>query len=734
MRLELVRITLAEKRLEEARHHLLDTNWNQTAMPELATLGFLALQVGEALLDSQPSHALQALRLVAPRQTLIQEQRRRIAKLRQTIADRATLLSSQQSLWADFHRETMAAMQAQLQSLETSPDYAPTLNLRKALCFSRLERPLEAWILLESLSLAADPELSPVAHLEWISAARQLKAWNASAVIARKYIELYPERNDADQALYWIAQAQIDSQSYLQAIETLQALAARTSSLPLQSAAHYFVGFCHAQQNRHAEAIPSFSKAASLQPASALAAQAQLWIGISQFSQGNFPEAQKTLQAILEQSTWAFLHPEAQFRRIACLYADGQAQAALAQILSWLDTYPGHPREAEAHMLHGDLLRDSGKFESAIVAYSKVGDADRQLQFFALNSSIELQLQLDRSDDTLRQLEAYRHQEIPVAFAGPYYLLCATCLEASGKPEQAAGLLNAALAEFGDNPEAKGILPLIQRPGLRADSEIQAATEKQKQLDRQTLASRFQLAWAERLEKQDPAKAQALRLSLVSDYEQEALPPECLIAAGEALLAIGSLETSRYFERLLHAFPNSEYASIARTGKARYLASQGQTGEALAILETIDPAELPTERSAELLALLARLQLAADLPTTAKETYSQLLAQRQAPPKLKAEALLGIGRTHLATGETKRAYAYFQRVFTLYRGEQECVSKAYLHCIDILCQDSRYKDAETVCREFIAQTDLASQPTYRQAEARLADLQARSKDAALQDS
>ncbi|EDY84292.1 tetratricopeptide repeat domain protein [Verrucomicrobiia bacterium DG1235] len=711
-RLQLIRIYLEEGDLEYARAQLLDTQWQEKRMPELATLSFLATQIADALLANHPADALKAYQLVQPKEKLIAAQQARISELNTTYKQLAPTLRTEQSMWSDHFRKSLAGLQKQLVQLSEAPSYYEAISLRKARCFSRLNRPLEAWLLLEPIANSSSPQ-ARIAHLDWISVARQMQAWNASALIAQKFIDMYPDDKDAAQALFWIALSQIDQNSYQPAIVSLKKLLETNPTRQLEAASHYYLGYCHFMLGQHQIAIASFQQATHSAPDLPIAAQAQLWIGICQFTTNQLEAAIETFAQIKNSPAHSFLRPEAAYREIAAHYALGNLDEALPAIENWLSAYPAHPREAEARLLQGDLLQELGKLEAAIAAYAAIETADPEFAYFALEKRCALLLETDQSDTALADLKTYPNQHaLPLPYAGSYTQILATSLENNKLHTEAQNAIELAIQTYGNLPKAGGILELIQQTTNQQASYENALANQQP-----TLASRYLVAQINTLQTQNQSSQAELKaLQLATHFDRKHLPPEALLHAGNALADIQSHQTTDYFEAILISYPNSHYIDSARLGLARHHANLDQPELALAHLEQIS---LATPDS---LSLQADLEYKQENYNAAQNSCEPLLADRQSTPAQKANSLLILGQIAQAQNRPTQAYAYYQRIFTLYRGEIEQVGHAYLACAQILSSQSRYNDAQSVAQEFLAQPNLLTHPARKKAETLLTQL------------
>ncbi|MDQ8182785.1 tetratricopeptide repeat protein [Pelagicoccus sp. SDUM812005] len=696
-RLRLIQLHLENAQLEQARIQLLDTPWPQTTMPELATLALLATQTADRLLADRPSDALHAYQLVPPKDQLLAAQQKRIEQLQLQYSELAPELRTEQSMWSDQFRQSITQLRQQLETLRLAPDYTPAINLRKARCFARINRPLEAWILLKPIATIPS-DLAREAHLEWISTARSMQAWNAAARIAQSFLKKYPDDKDVPQILLWIALSQIERKDFAEAATSLQALVDKSPPPHIAAAAHYYLGFSLFNLANPPAAINAFQSCIQIAPNAPVAQQALLWIGICQFTTNELESAIATFQAIQQNENARFLHPEASFRETTCLYALGELEQSLLRSQSWTNTYQLHPRSAEAYLLQGDILLELNRAPEAIDAYALVETEDPQLAFLALSKRCELILLAGRPAEAAAILQTHRSQRpIPPDQIASFTQLLSQCLP----PDGAQSEIQATVSRHGNDPGIPGIVALIHL--LDAPPP---ASEEQTTLSSRLLVAEIQI----HRQKGETTQAKLKALQLASSFQKTELPPVALLEAGKALTEIASLEAPSYFQRILETYPSAPELDSAHIGLARFYSQQDKPETALAHLLQRE------RRDTDTLALKLDLETRLGQSQNARRTAELILSDRNAKPAHKAQALQSLGGIAIQNKEADKAYAYYQRIFTLYRGETEYVANAYLNCIQILDSSNRKSDAQSVANEFLAQNDLQRLPAYQQAQ------------------
>lgn len=724
--LELARLSMESGDYDTATFHILDTRFATQGYSELAIRSHLASQLAEKIEEEAPDLALRCYQSIAPKSDLIQSLESSIGELRNAFNDLAPKLRTEQSMWIDYYRNAIAELEAQLEGLRNSEDYADSISIRKARCFARINRPLEAWIILESL-VSSDSSVSRLAHLDWISVARSMNAWQASAVIAKEFINLYPDDVHIPQTLFLIALAQIEQDQFLAAIDSLNSIASIEPNPELLASCHYYIGYSNFRLSRFEASIQSYRKASATNPDSLLAAQANIWIGLSHFSLFQIDPAIEAFDTVLENEAWRILHPEATYRKAATLFAAGELGRSEQTLSGWVQNFSPHEREAEVYLLIGDIHYESGETSEAIKAYRKVESSDIVLLHNATEKLASIHLSSGSSNEALSTLLNFeKSQTISDEIAAKHFLLKARVLSESSQADEAKRELENAIESFGAKIEAEGMLEVILTRYDNADAALEILANKTAQELPPTLLARYRVARARLAERiGNLSQARRSRLSLVSDFSIDQLPPEGLLDAGNALLLIKSQETPKYFKKLLESFPDSKYSDESHLGLAKYQSSLDRHEAALTHLDSI---AFP---SPDAYLLQLETETALKLTTAAQSTAETILSERYFPPNAKAKALLVLGNRFLKEQESEKAYNYFQRVFTLYRGEREAVADAYLQCGKILYQQSLYNDSRSVLEELVSQEDLVNLPQTAEAQELLEQLPSPSEEVPL---
>ncbi|MGC8801385.1 MAG: tetratricopeptide repeat protein [Chloroflexus sp.] len=256
---------------------------------------------------------------------------------------------------------------------------------------------------------------------------------------------------------------------------------------PQSIAAHIGLGELAGEQGRWGIALGYFETAVAL-PGGDTNATAQFWLGESLLRSGQLTRARAAYQRALELQP---IYPEALLGLAQTQHALGQADAALQTVEQALRQRSNY---AEAHLFHGKLLQEAGRFAEARAAYdAAIGANDRIAESFYRRAL--LAIRDNDYDQAIRDLN--RTVTLQPNFPEAYYWLGRTYYT-QGRIESAQQAIERAIALNPDYSEA------IFYSGLIAEDQANVAAARDAY---QTLISREPTSeWGQR------ARAQLERL------------------------------------------------------------------------------------------------------------------------------------------------------------------------------------------------------------------------------
>jgi TolA-binding protein len=669
---------------EIASNRLLAEPWHASTMPEIAVLAFAGLELGDHLMESERyTNAVRAYRLVPPRSELIALQRERL----QDLKDRMQWFGSSiepaaTSFWVNFYRGMIDRIEHQLAALEDADDYTPSLILRRAQAFLLAGRPREAWLLCEYLALDKQlgPQLREDAHYRWILAASNLDRWEDALAIARDFVTRHPSSERAPEVFYSMAQAHLEQRRLPEAEEVLNDLINRFPDHHLHARFLFLRGYVRTVQEHFAEARSDFGDCRALYPEGPLSLNCGLWHGLTWFFERDYKQALTELESLMPLAREHYLYPEITYRIASTRYAQRDLDRAGKDLEGFLQEFPGHGREAEARVLLGDTLMGSGDLDRALDTFRKVPEEmETQSTYAAFQIGKILKAQ-ENYEELSDHFEAYGARPGPPPRVSEALYWVGWAEDRMGRPGSAEPIFLDALARFGNDPEATEVMAIIKglgrlnrvlgrEPGA-FDDWIESETTSALAQERFTYFARLRLHQADRhLTAGRSYAAEALLLEIAAKAPLEALDPVALGRVGTTLMEIGAPSAEDYFHRLLSTYPKSFDRAYAWYGLGKTAYDAGDDATAVDWLDRC-PAETPTHPVAPRALLIgagAHLNLGA--PERAAAGYNEILKMKSARGRLHADAL--------ATSDTARAIACFQRIYTLYQAYSDLVSEAY---------------------------------------------------------
>jgi tetratricopeptide (TPR) repeat protein len=738
-RLRALQIASEAHSVERARTILFETDWNVTAMPDIAILSFAALEIGDLLLEEgHYKEAVRAYRLTLPHSVLIEKQRERLQMLEATLAQNRLFASS---IWKSYYQQLIERLKRQLELLETMADYTPGLYLRSGQAYLLGQRYREAVILFRTVANSEDfeAEIRAEAHYRWILALSEACKWQDARDTAQRFLKEHPGHKLANSALFLVARAyQLEGQ-YIEAIGVLDDLIDHFPDDPQAPRWYFTRGYNFCALENYSAARGNFDTALERFPESNLIEQTRLWRGLSFFFERNYPESLKALNALLKESSGHPLYPEILFRIANIYYAQRDYENALSTIEALVDNFPNHYRTAEAYALRGDTFMGLGELDSAVQAFNKVPSDNTKLFDYAVFQTTKIHKALERYDLLREHLGNYIDREDsaerPRVSEALYWI--GWSLQQEERGSEALPLFESALTRFGNDPKA-----------LAVGSILAAYSDSYKRLDRSnsslnsfdrwlrdTTAKSLesgQLTWFARLtrfnaEQQRKTlgdhRADATLLSINRFVPLDQQDAETLAAVGLVLIRRGYLSADDYCEQLLVEHPDHFERGTAYFGKAQLAADAGQLKKAhrwlLRFLQ-----ETPTHPLVSNVRLLtADILIRQSLYADAREALEQILQLKSLRGRPHARALAGLARIETELGKPKRAIPYWQRIYTLYRAYPEMVMEAYWESALLFETIGELTAAHNTLTELIRDSRLAGSETYQRAQEKLSELE-----------
>ncbi|MEM0966629.1 MAG: tetratricopeptide repeat protein [Verrucomicrobiota bacterium] len=738
-RLRALQVLIEKNRIDDAFSVIESTNWNIERMPELAVLAFAALQLGDRLSNEKRyADAIVCYRLVPPYQVLEERQEQQLAQVQRVLDYRRRNVSTPMaSAWNDYYAQLALRLENQLEALQQMNDYMPGYLLRYGQAFLQSGRAREALLVFRDLALdeSIPEEIRQQGHYRWILSNYSLEKWEDTLATASTYEELYPNSELAPDAVYLVAQAYQEQQKFRSAISVFTRLLEDYPEHTLAPRWLFTRGFNQAMLEQYEESRKDFSEFEQRYGDHRLAIQARMWHGLTHHFEGNYETAIEELTALKDLSEDHYLYPEIQYRIGTAYYGLRDYATARALIESYLADYPQHLRAPEATVLRGDILMGLGELIEASAAFAKVTPEAEGLFPYAVFQRGKIFKALERYDLMIDHFSEYLERddlELHPRMSEALYWLGWAQLQ-SGNPGEALIPFDRAINEFGNDPSATEILPLlasleaIRLEYLKSgdDSSVEHSVLLASSFD-DWLNDQIDLAleeknltWFSRLKHFQANRAKSRGEQTVADtiFQEidERVPMEQLdpLVIGE----IGIIYSDKgynyaidYYDYILEEHPGHPARAEAWFGKAQILAKQDQLEEAEDLLRKFD-SQMPLHHLGVRVKILrGDILTSLGLYDDAEKIFEDVLKLKHARGVPHAEALSGLAKLNEDRGDLERAVPYWQRIYTLYRGYPEFVAEAYFRSAEIFQQLGRPEAAYRSLEEMLADERLLRSP------------------------
>ncbi|MCH8539270.1 MAG: tetratricopeptide repeat protein [Opitutales bacterium] len=752
-RLQALHRSLQQGQTETALTILTESDWDLENIPDLISLAMAALQLGEKTLqDGKSAQALTLFLMVPPHAILQREQEKRLAKLREITDPPAAGLPPQA---IRFYETLERQIANQLAGLQDGEDYTGHLQLLRAQAFLRESRYREAWLLLEAIALEENfpTELREQGHYRWIVTANALELTDEALTIARNFVQRYPDSELAPQAFTLIAQTHAEARRFEEANEVLSDLIELFPDHPLAQRWLFTRGYHLVMDDDFSPARQDFRRARDEFSQSAITVSSAFWHALSLFFDRRYEDALEEFETMARTYRNHPIYPEILYRRAATHYAMEDHDQALRLLDQFLSRFERHPRTWEARVLEGDVRMGLGELNRALATFRSIPPAAGSEFVYAtfqigkiLRATEDLEEMAKHFEHYLTRTDAPHRARISEALYWTGWALLR--LE---KPEEALALYIATISLYGNDREAGEIaslltalerlhrtlrqenltlrdqtlhtalakfseeseppLALVRQARHLRDQFVRSETfgdwlrearAEARQEENWTWFARLSVEKANRLAAQNRSARRLQVLFQISDFAPlDQLDATALASLGEALQENGLPGARECFEKILSAFPKSLDRAVAFYHLGQDAFRQEDYRQALEYFEDF-ASQTPFHPLAhQTFAALGETYLKLDRPQAAIAEFEELLRDREARGRPHARALVGLGQAHELLRQPKEAIAYYQRVYTLYRAQENLLVPAYLRSAALFIELGDPKAAYRTYEEFI---------------------------------
>jgi TolA-binding protein len=405
----------------------------------------------------------------------------------------------------------------------------------------------------------------------------------------------------------------------------------------------------------------------------------------------------------------------ATFRRAYAAQQMMDFETSRAELNAFLENFPGHENEAEARILLADALMHDGFMEEGLATLALIPPEQTRFfeeGWFKAGKALKAMEENQRLFDHMLRFR----EEHPLSPRVPEALFHAGwVLRQEGRDEEARQLYWDALAEFGNNPAARGVedlfAPLLRlyegEDGLRQYlARVRDLREDREPGEPIVLRSLW--AEAKALQRTDPERARNLLLEAGRQADVRFTSPQLLADFADARLQVGDTVGARQmFADLIKWNPRAPQKDRALAELGLLEMREGRPRAALEHFARFQRETFGSRQTGRVLLAKSAIEAERGQSEAAIASLEELLASDATTGQEKAEALFRIGEIHLANGRPQLAVPYFQRIYIMHGRWRDWVAKAYLRSGEAFEKLRDTDSARRTYAEFLAQPELA---------------------------
>ena len=486
----------------------------------------------------------------------------------------------------------------------------------------------------------------------------------------------------------------------------------------------YMLGLTLLQQQKWPEAFDLFSQVKQKWPQSGYVQDADYWSCMCYLFEGRFAEAITAFRGYMKNPAYVPLRfaAEVSYRLGVAQYGAEAFADAEGTFKEFLVLYPDSTLVSEAYSMLGDVRGSDGELDLAQTLYQKAiaTAVDVEQDSYAVFQSArayELQQRYAETVDLIKAYIARRGAQAHLADAG---LWIGKSCKAQGNRRQALEIYLKTLSDFGNNPALDGIDQVMtqmledSKDGLLTDDLAFVTTRLTEELaiakkkNERPLALRLTVLLA-RLS--DAAGRDRYTTELLAEKDMTVFSPLPLIFLAENYASCGDINgVDRMATEFKARFSGSDQlidilnvqASACLAAK-QYERTIALTDEVFSRFEGNPRTVLSRKLQADAYRLSGNL-------AKAVETYQKIFSVRSERGVLVPETLYWMGICKREQGDIEKAFAFFQRVYVLYKSHPMWAAKAYEASVDCLQKLGRNDEAIQTWKEMVADPAIQNTP------------------------
>jgi tetratricopeptide (TPR) repeat protein len=719
---------LAVDQLAAARELALTLQPHLDQVTQIVSLHSLLAELGGRLLDAGRHHeAIACLQRVWPAERLRRHQETRLTALRLEIEAMRQRSGNEPLIFQ--RRGVLARTEREQRHFAATADFDLGVRLRLGYAWLGLERWREAALVLEAAQdLPGTRSQQAQAGLVAMQCWQQVGRHNHCIAAAQAWLKRFgaDAAEPTLRARFLLAQARYDAGDFPVAAADFEALAVEKHALAAQ--AGFLAGMARLMSDDNTGAARSFRELLARHSQAPIAEEASHWLGLALSFEREYTACRDHLATHLHRYGENARHREAAvFRRAYCRHALGDREGALEEFKTFLREHPEAADADEARVLCGDLLCAQGELDHGLEHYRAVGEG---AWFEPAHFKIGQVFKLRRDWDGMR-----RHHEAFIT-ARPHsrrlaeaVFWCGQASLAQDRPDEARADYWRAIEAHGDQPEHHGVedvllaLPRLHRGGA-ARLELRRDLLRRRQTalaaGKRTLTARLHWLEAQLQPSDRPRLGQADFLMAASLLDVRRQHPRVIADCADASRMAGSrLRARELYTELLRWHPRAVEAERALAGLGWLTAADGDPRAALDWFSRCEKRATHPELRGQVRLERALLLAGQDRAAEAEALFRELLADKTAAARTKAETLLAWGELWEQQGEALKAAALYERVYLGHSRQRDLAARAYLARGLVLETLGHKPEAVEVLRELVASDALQGLPEQAEAARRL---------------
>ncbi len=699
-------------------------------MLQIATFQTLSLQLGSEFLEAEDYRkAIQCLQRVWSSDRLIKYQQARLDDLEDAMA--AAEAQPKGDPYRKFQlKQMIAKVQRELENFAKMTSFDAALRLRLATAFQAMERYRESALILEEMLVEMPPDKvveSATANL--IQCWSAIERWPKAVEAAETFEEKFPKSEQMPLVLYLKGIALQRENRQPEAIATFAAISKKYPKSDFAPRAVFMEGFSRLLGEENLAAVATFDEFATAYPEHELADPAAYWRGMGFSLEKQYPQARAAMDAYLAKYPVGASRGLAVFRKGYDAQAMRDFETSIAELRAYLTKYPGHESNAEALLLLGDAYMNEGRMDYGIAAFKRIPPEETRFfeeGWFKVGKALRLLEDVDGMRAHFEQFAVESPRSPRVAEA--IYWIGWTYRQ-QDEPEKARDAYWTAIEEMGNDPSIRSVdelFPALTKlySGPEEDAQYLAKLrdirEEADGAKEETLAMRALWAQARALVGTQPEIAQDTMLEAAKRVDVSSTNPLLMAEFASALEAAErDDEAERMWRDLVKWNPRAPQKDAAFAALGELELRRGNEKAALGWFDRFESETFGSVRLGGVLLAKAKLLVARGEYDAARGALERLLGNEYTTGLEKAEALYGMGQTHMAQKKPELAVPYFQRIYILHGRWTEWVAKAYVRSGEAFEQLEDKDAARKTYDEMTKLERLNDQPEMKEARERL---------------